>query len=140
MTAEVPCPHCGEVLKVDPDALGSTLVCSKCHVILRLAKDDDKPSLFAKVRRLLRRKQLPSRGPSTVLVAITSKWVTPLARALCSASAAARTLLSTNVTNPSGPARCHAKTPLVPQPQPRSTTRSPGSTCITSARARAPLS
>ena len=58
MTAEVPCPHCGEVLKVNPDALGSTLVCPKCHVILRLAKDDDKPSLFAKVRRLLRRKKV----------------------------------------------------------------------------------
>src|SRR5689334_12182550 len=58
MTAEIPCPHCGEVLKVDPDALGSTLVCPKCHVILRLAKDDDKPSLFARVRRLLRRKKV----------------------------------------------------------------------------------
>ncbi len=58
MTAEVPCPHCGEVLKVDPDALGSTLVCPKCHVILRLTKDEDKPSLFAKVRRLLRRKKV----------------------------------------------------------------------------------
>jgi hypothetical protein len=58
MIEEVPCPHCGEVLKVNPDALGSTLVCHKCHVILRLAKDDDKPSLFAKVRRLLRRKKV----------------------------------------------------------------------------------
>jgi hypothetical protein len=44
-------------LKVNPDALGSTLVCPKCHVILRLTKDDDKPSLFARVRRLLRRKK-----------------------------------------------------------------------------------
>jgi hypothetical protein len=67
MTAEVPCPHCGEVLKVNPDALGSTLVCPKCHVILRLAKDDDKPSLFAKVRRLLRRKKVAA-GLVCVLV------------------------------------------------------------------------
>jgi hypothetical protein len=54
--ADIPCPHCGEVLKVNPDALGSQLVCPKCHVILRLAKDDEKTSLLAKVRRLLPRK------------------------------------------------------------------------------------
>ena len=50
--ADIPCPHCGEVLKVNPDALGSQLVCPKCHVILRLAKDDEKPpSLLERLRR-----------------------------------------------------------------------------------------
>ncbi len=56
--AKVPCPHCGEELTVNLDAVGAQLVCPKCHVILRLAKDDgDKKSLFD-LRRLLRRRKI----------------------------------------------------------------------------------
>ena len=55
--AKVPCPHCNEELIVDPNAPGSQLVCPKCKVILRLAKDDEKTSLFD-LRRLLRRKKI----------------------------------------------------------------------------------
>ena len=55
--AKIPCPHCGEQLTVNPDAVGAQLVCPKCRVILRLAKDDEKPSLFD-FRRLLRRKKI----------------------------------------------------------------------------------
>jgi hypothetical protein len=56
--AKVPCPHCNEEMTVDPNAPGSQLVCPKCRVILRLAKDDgEKRSLFD-LRRLLRRKKI----------------------------------------------------------------------------------
>ena len=54
---KVPCPHCGEELTVDLNAVATELVCPKCHVILRLAKDDDKTSLFD-LRRLLPRKKV----------------------------------------------------------------------------------
>ena len=54
--AKVPCPYCGEELTVDPDAPSSQLVCPKCRVILRLAKDDPPTSLFD-LRRLLRHKK-----------------------------------------------------------------------------------
>lgn len=53
---KVPCPHCGEELTVNPDTNDTCLVCPKCHVILRLAKDDDKTSLFDLRRFLLRKK------------------------------------------------------------------------------------
>jgi hypothetical protein len=53
---KVPCPHCGEELTVNPNAPGSHVVCPKCHVILRLAKDDDKTPLFD-LRRFLPRKK-----------------------------------------------------------------------------------
>ncbi len=53
---KVPCPHCGEELTVNPNANDAYLVCPKCHVILRLAKDDDKSSLFD-LRRFLPRKK-----------------------------------------------------------------------------------
>jgi uncharacterized RDD family membrane protein YckC len=56
--AKIPCPHCGEELTVNLEAVGSSLVCPKCHVILRLAKDDgEKTSLFD-LRRLLRRRKI----------------------------------------------------------------------------------
>jgi hypothetical protein len=56
--AKIPCPHCGEELNINPDTVGSSLVCPKCHVILRLAKDDgEKTSLFD-LRRLLRRRKI----------------------------------------------------------------------------------
>jgi hypothetical protein len=66
--AKIPCPHCGEQLTVNPDAVGSQLVCPKCRVILRLAKDDEKPSLFD-LRRLLRRKKVTV-GLACVLMAV----------------------------------------------------------------------
>jgi hypothetical protein len=54
---KVSCPHCNQELTVDLNAVGTELVCPKCHVILRLAKDDDKAPLFD-LRRLLPRKKV----------------------------------------------------------------------------------
>ena len=64
----------------------------------------------------------------------------PFSRAFSSASAMARTLLSTNVTCPSGAGPGLARTPFAPGPQPRSRTRSPGSNLGDLQRARAPSS
>jgi hypothetical protein len=55
--SKIPCPHCGEELNVDPAADDSYLVCPKCRIILRLAKDEDKTPLFD-LRRLLPRKKV----------------------------------------------------------------------------------
>jgi hypothetical protein len=46
------------MIKVDPATLGTELVCPKCHVILRLAKDDGEPNSLFDLRRLLRRRKV----------------------------------------------------------------------------------
>ena len=71
---------------------------------------------------------IPSNGPAAKFLA------------LISTSASARRLLSTEVVKPSGPLRREAIMPLVPQPQPRSRTRSPACTSMASTSALAPSS
>ncbi len=70
---KIPCPHCGKELTVNPDAVGSQLVCPKCRVILRLDKDDEKPSLFD-LRRLLRRQKIGV-GLACVLLLVLAAFI-----------------------------------------------------------------